>query len=49
VTRSLRPFRRRRRKVAARRQDRRRSEQAGFMLHLVKPVDLDVLSQVIEG
>jgi signal transduction histidine kinase len=30
-------------------EDRRRSEQAGFVLHLVKPVDIDVLSQVIEG
>jgi CheY-like chemotaxis protein len=28
--------------------DRSRSADAGFMLHLVKPVDLDVLSRVLE-
>jgi len=30
-------------------QDRRRSHEAGFDHHLVKPVDLDVLSTLLDG
>jgi PAS domain S-box-containing protein len=30
-------------------QDKRRSEEAGFMMHLVKPVDADTLIQLVDG